>query len=681
MFIRSLATRRSLALVVAVAGLGLTSAGASGAPATYTHTQTIPVPPASNYAGVGGGDGWGISLSPTSVYNVFHHSGQYTVACHKQSDALACWPAKTVRDASNRNFGSTGQSGTYLDQATGRLYGFAARDDKTGGVVCFDTAAADAGNDPFCGFTELTPIGGQPVTNSAAISNPSVVGTRMYAINYVNTTGDAGAANRVLCFDFAAVAPCAGQPYSVGISGTVVAPNYPAPASALIAGRIFFPLRVDGATQVLCFEVATSAACGGSWPQAAPAVTPGSTASPFPLLTATGTPTGLCFPTGPGAPCFALDGTPVTVPAALNAAIPSSSPWNSPAVVIGPRVYIPNGNKDEVVCWDFLADKACTGFPKPTTGAGYMYSVNPDPQRPDCIWVNADYGQAQIQNFDAFSGGPCGQGAIRVLASSFIAPQAKCAPTKYLALRLVDPVRSAYADGTVTIADGSGSALAGTGALSLDAAGAVDLTTLPIDPATGLPQFIIALNGAPAQQAAVTVELSWRADYDALCETPGTKAAQDPVPTPTPTAAPTPAPTPAPQGAVLAARAEPRLVGRARFGARSLRVGKTTTLRVSITNSGNAASTTGDVCVRLSSALVVVKVPTGVTVKGSVLCARRNAVNAGASTTVIRGIVVRGTVATRSATVRDASNDGVTVTGDQLRVLRLQAPRAGGVTG
>ncbi len=64
----------------------------------------------------------------------------------------------------------------------------------------------------------------------------------------------------------------------------------------------------------------------------------------------------------------------------------------------------------------------------------------------------------------------------------------------------------------------------------------------------------------------MTVELSWRADYDAACETPGTKAAEDPVPTPAPTAAPTPAPTPAPQGAVLAARAEPRLVGRARFG-------------------------------------------------------------------------------------------------------------------
>ncbi len=102
---------------------------------------------------------------------------------------------------------------------------------------------------------------------------------------------------------------------------------------------------------------------------------------------------------------------------------------------------------------------------------------------------------------------------------------------------------------------------------------------------------------------------------------------------------------------------------------------------MSITNSGNAASTTGDVCVRLSSALVVVKVPKGVTVKGSVLCARRSAVSAGASATVIRGIVVRGTVATRNATVRDGSNDGVTVSGDQLRVLRLQTQRAGGVTG
>lgn len=682
MFTRLLATRRRLALAATAVGFGLLTSVAGAAPATYTHTQTIPVPPASNYAGVGGGDGWGISLTSSSVYNVFHHSSQITVACHRQSDASQCWPAKTVTDAGGNQFSSGAQSGTYLDQATGKLFIVGRHNaDKTTGIVCFDTAAAEGPGSPFCGYTPLTPAGDSP---QPSMSNPIAIGQRLYTLNPQNETGDPGAKNRLLCFDLATSAPCGGQPYSVGITGAVSTGSFPAPAIARLSSKLYFPLRVDGTTALHCFDTATNAPCGGAWPQPVPSIGAENVGAAFPVLSAAGSPTGLCLPEGPGSPCFTTDGAPLAVPASLDAALPRTSGWNGPAVTIGPRVYYASneeqtGTGDRITCWDFLAGAACANFPKAPTGASYVYTVNPDPQRPDCIWVNADNGQAQIQNFDAYSGGACGTGAIRVISSSFIAPLAQCAPTDYVALRLVDPARSAYADGTVTIADASGTPLPGGQTLALDGNGSVSLGALKVDPAIGLPQFIIALTGAPAQQAAVTVELSWRADYDAACQTAGTAATPDPVATPAPTAAPTP--TPAPQGAVLAARAEPRLVGRARFGARSVRVGKTTTLTVSITNSGNASSTSGEVCVRLSSSLVVLKVPKGVTVKGARLCARRGAIGAGSSTTVVRGIVVRGVVATRSATVRDGSNDGVTVTGDQLRVLRLQAPRAGGVTG
>jgi hypothetical protein len=682
MFTTPLAARRLLALVVAVVGFGLTSSLASAAPATYTHTQTIPVPPASNYAGVGGGDGWGISLSSSSVYNVFHHSSQVTVACHRQSDASQCWPSKTVQDGGGNSFNSAAQSGTYLDQATGRLFIVGRRaSDQTMGIICFDTVAAEGAGSPFCGYTPLTGAGDAAQPSQ---SSPLVTGGRLYTFNPQNATGDAGATNRMLCFDLAAQAACAGQPYSVGISGTVSTGAFPAPAATLLAGKAYVPLRVDGTVAVHCFDTTTNAPCGGSWPQPAPGIDPQNVGAAFPVLSASGTPTGFCLPEGPGSPCFTLAGAALTVPAALDAALPRSSGWNGPAVTIGPRAYYASNEEqgsstDRITCWDYLAGAACQNFPKTPTGAGYIYTVNPDPQRPDCLWINADYGQAQIQNFDAFSGGACGTGAIRVISSAFVAPLAQCAPTKYLALRLVDPIRSAYASGTMTIADASGTPLPGP-PLTLDGSGTASLEAVPIDPAVGLPQFIIALTGAPAQQQAVTVELSWRADYDAACATPGTLAAADPTPTPAPTQSAAPTPTPAPQGGVLAARAAPRLVGTARFGARSLRVGRTTTLRVAISNTGNAASTSGEVCVRLSPALVVLKVPSGVTVKGSTLCAKRGAVNAGASTTVVRGIVVRGVTPTRRAAVRDGRDDGVSISGDQLRVLR-QTVRGGGVTG
>jgi hypothetical protein len=58
---------------------------------TYSATQTIPVPPASTYAGSGGGDGWAVALTPSAVYNVFHHDYSLQVACHFQSDASPCW--------------------------------------------------------------------------------------------------------------------------------------------------------------------------------------------------------------------------------------------------------------------------------------------------------------------------------------------------------------------------------------------------------------------------------------------------------------------------------------------------------------------------------------------------------------------------------------------------------------
>lgn len=143
----------------------------------------------------------------------------------------------------------------------------------------------------------------------------------------------------------------------------------------------------------------------------------------------------------------------------------------------------------------------------------------------------------------------------------------------------------------------------------------------------------------------------------------------------------TPAPAPAPdQGAVLAARAAPKLTGRARFAKPRIYVGRQTNLTLTVDNVGNAASESGEVCTKLSRHIVVVKLPKGVTVQGSKLCAKRSALQPAGKLLAAKGIVVRGVVATSKATAIDGVNDGVALVGDRLQVAAVPS-RGGGVTG
>ncbi len=91
----------------------------------------------------------------------------------------------------------------------------------------------------------------------------------------------------------------------------------------------------------------------------------------------------------------------------------------------------------------------CASFPKSFVNLSYLYTVNADPQRPDCIWVNADGGSGQIQNLDAYTGGSCGQGPIRVLASSMVVPTQLCMPATYTSLQVTSPAPGTYTSGTV----------------------------------------------------------------------------------------------------------------------------------------------------------------------------------------------------------------------------------------
>ena len=489
---------------MATGSIGFTAA-AEAATVTYTATQTFAPPPAIAYGGTAGGDGWAVALTGASVYNVYHHLESTIVACHHQLDATSCWGPKTITDGSGGQFSTASHTGLWINKATGRLYLYGTRHaDLTGGVVCFDTAAADAGGNPFCGFTALTAagespeqqqagVGGGPDQTMSAISEPVSIGGKWYAFNYVPgapaaTSSGVGGRNALLCFDQTTLAACSGQPYPVGLgAGAISDTFYPVPPVAGVAGRVLVPATVTAGAQLACFDPATGAVCAGSWPIALTDPYIGVDGPAFPLLAATGAATGFCLPTE-AMPCFGTAGASVPTPAGLAAAFPKNTRWNGNAVTVGTRVYLPVGRRvnsagavtvpDEVACYDAATAAGCAGFPKVMSGLEELYTVNEDPYRPTCLWVNADTGSgSQIQNFDAFTGAAC-FGPSRVVGADIVVPSVACKPAAFTTLQVTAPTRSTYTKGNVTVLDGTGAELPGGTGLTLDASGGVSLAGL-----------------------------------------------------------------------------------------------------------------------------------------------------------------------------------------------------------
>lgn len=499
------------------------SSAASGS-ATYAATETIPVPPSSNYQGSGGGDGWAVALTSTAVYNVFHHSSSLTVACHLQSDASACWSPETITDPAGSGFETAGQPGLWMDQATGKLYVYASRaSDGSGGVVCVDTTTAATNSDPFCGFTALTSAGeAQAVDGISAISDPALTGSKWYAFNYVPGAGTTGADNKLLCFDLATHTGCAGQPFGVNLgAGSLTNAAYPEPPVTAIGGRVFVAASIGTGDVIGCFDPTTSANCVGAWPISLGFAYASVYGTPFPLLTSSGAAAGLCLPNGPD-PCYSLAGASIATPINMTSAIAATSGWNGPALTLGPRVYVPDGNANQVDCYDYATSTRCANFPKALPGLGLLYTVNADPARPTCIWVNSDNGTAQIQNFDAYTGAACGAGPIRVLASSMVVPIILCQPASYTSLQVLSPARDTYASGTVAFEDGDANPIPGLSDANLDNSGTVSLTGLNFSTAFGLPQFLVTLVGEQGTVGAVTVKLTWTGTDDSSCVGPNT---------------------------------------------------------------------------------------------------------------------------------------------------------------
>ena len=523
-----------VALVLGALGLQGTPAGAAGSSlVTYTNTTTVATPASLAFSAYGGGDGWAVApnttptTSTSQVFAVYHHSLVLQVQCLNQLTQAPCWSGpETIVDGSGNNFATSGAPGLYLDPVTKYLYVFAVQvNTSTAGVVAIDTTlgAGATGAQRFLSFTPLSNPGDgsitfPPLPGQAGISGPIQISHYWYAFNAV-PGNHSGTQDQMLCFDLATHAACASQPFAIDLGGALLTASTQIGASGT---HIMVPLLGSSYTMT-CFDTAINATCGGAWPVAISGGT-GRFGAPFPLLSPTGTPVGACLPINL-APCYGFDGSHAATPANLDGAIGTTVADNGPGLVLGTRVYVPNGNANTIDCFDYSLAEACTGFPKVVAHAQSLYTLTLDPNRPNCIWTNANNSAppaspGQIQSIDAYTGGAC-QGSTRVLSSALIEPAPVCTPANFVSLQVTAPARNTYVSGSVTVENANAAPLPSVPVQSLSANGSVDLAPLNLTRLTSKPQFVITLNGASPAPTQLHVSLSWTGTLAAGCTSGG----------------------------------------------------------------------------------------------------------------------------------------------------------------
>jgi hypothetical protein len=525
---RSSSHLRSLrALLVATAAVALVAtaawgpsavAGATAATVTYQADTVVPGPLPSAYPATTNNDGWAVALSKTQVFNVNHHRSDLEVTCHNQIDATFCWPAqsKTVSDGVHQ-FATSVAPGLQINQSTGHLFVYAVETPgNTAGVVCIDTTqpVAAPGTSLFCGFTPLSAPGDAPIATFAGISSPSLVGSNWFAFNEVAGT-DTGTQNTMLCFNVATATACPSQPYTVFPRGIVPAPFTTAGAMGQ-AGTDLFPQVADASkSRLTCFDAVNLVPCSGVWPNAIPAIA----GPPVPDYGTSGTVLGVCLAYGANK-CFDLTGASLTTPLNFHSAIGTSNSDNGLPLTIGNSVYVPIAGSSSVACYNFTTNAGCAGYPRTFTSPKLvgLYTVNADPQRPNCIWVGSDSGTAEIQNFDAATGGACPHGPLRVRSDALVAQDRSCQPTSYTSLQITSPPRSTYASGTVSFEDNQGNPVAGLPTASISALGIANLSGINIVSKIALPQFVVNFTGLNPAPANFGIKLTWAAPYGPNCQ-------------------------------------------------------------------------------------------------------------------------------------------------------------------
>ena len=501
-------------------------AEASAATMTYSAVTAIAPATPAQFQGSGGGDGWGLAFTSSEIFQIFHHSQIMQVNCHVQATAEVCpenqYPVTitdNTQDAfAGDNFAVPGQPSLYIDPVSGKLFAFGTANgtngNNTAGVVCVDTNSTAA--DPFCGFTPLSGVGEASFSWMSNLSNSVKIGSHFYNFNY-HAVGGGASANTVLCFDLVTESACPGQPFAVTQDqGSTV--TTPAPALTQFGTDIVIPFASDTqGAELTCFDTLTQTTCSGSWPISNPEGSPWNQSPNGPLLPVldqTGASVGLCF--RGSQLCIDATGATIANPNGLYGLSLNStnSNWGGGAVEIGQRIIFVSfvSSLAGVDCFDYSTNLECPGYPLALPNQVLTYSVNLDPNRPGCVWTNADSGSGQIQNFDVYTQGACGSSGTRVILDNFV-PTGSCKPTTFSSLQILSPEPSSYIGGTAQFVDMSGNNIGAP--VVINGHGSADISGLNLSAQTTLPQAVINLPGAP--NATVTVRLTWQGSDASEC--------------------------------------------------------------------------------------------------------------------------------------------------------------------
>lgn len=188
-----------------------------------------------------------------------------------------------------------------------------------------------------------------------------------------------------------------------------------------VAGKYLFIYDVNNS--LYCFDDSARAPCAGAWP--VPSKTRLPPVGPRIITDTGGRFKAVCAQANE---CYDELGAEYTK-TDLEAGIPVYSAATGKAsreLTYRGRMY--SFRNDEVECFDFATGASCAGF-KFTKAAGQRaYTIVPDTERSDCLWVSTDKGVAH--SFSAIDGKPCSAsaGPFKVIAKPLNG--ARCVPLK-----------------------------------------------------------------------------------------------------------------------------------------------------------------------------------------------------------------------------------------------------------
>ena len=487
-------------------GVNAVQAGGREGPATGDATAF----PASSHGFVGasnGGDGYEAIFFNGNVYNVHHHAavaagGNTLMDCHVKASGAVCpgfapsgiYASTTAGDP----FTTTPLGGSFttpenpssgFDPTTGRI--FAPISVVAGGTNEFGLLCLDVMTNTYCGFHSFGTD-----FNNQAISGASQVGTQIFAADF---DGD------IHCYDYSTDTDCGvvvGFPGFIDKSAGNVDAFYS--RAETFGTRVFVNYvwhSLSDARYLLCEDATTHAICPG-FPKGV--IAPGHDVNAAmnvtmePVLSTTGTPTGVCVTTNsPTAPnggtaqwaCFNFAGAtiPVPYPTGLQPGVIGSFQIGDGAV-IGTKVYLPyESNQTRYACLDFALTPAapCAGYTVVPRGTVSPYTLRQDPAAPNCIWEVGDLGI--FDTFNALTGGSCSDVETTLTSNpdaSYCDGQSGHV-TGWSTLTISGASAAQYKGAIVSITDSAGTPVPGFENVSLtNAQPTLDISSIPFSGST-----------------------------------------------------------------------------------------------------------------------------------------------------------------------------------------------------